>query len=146
MLTTSSIYFVASSSIPKTGETTVIGRMYVVCLFNGLIVILVGIVTTSLVVIHDDDPVSSSHLLEIFRRFDKDNSKCLDIDEAKNALTELGVDEDHQDRCLLILDANSNGIIEQAEWLKVSRSLTFNPRGPKMLARHHNSITGPVEF
>ena len=58
MLTTSSIYFVASSSIPKTGETTVIGRMYVVCLLNGLIVILVGIVTTSLVVIHEDDLLS----------------------------------------------------------------------------------------
>jgi len=142
MLTTSSIYFVASSSIPKTGETTVIGRMYVVCLLNGLIVILVGIITTSLVVINEDDLLSHSYLLEIFRRFDKDNSKCLELDEAKNALTELGVDEDHHDKCLLILDTNGNGVIELPEWLKISRSLTFNPKGAKMLARHHNSITG----
>lgn len=142
MLTTSSIYFVASYSIPKTGETTVIGRMYVVCLLNGLIVILVGIVTTSLVVIHEDDLLSHSHLLEIFRRFDKDFSDTLEIDEAKNALTELGLDEEQQHRLLLRLDPNRDGCVQREEWLQISKMLTFNPRGAKALARHHSRMTG----
>jgi hypothetical protein len=39
MLTTSSIYLFASDSVPKTGGVTVVGRMYLYCLFNGLLVI-----------------------------------------------------------------------------------------------------------
>jgi hypothetical protein len=92
MLTTSSIYLVASSSVPKTGEWTLVGSMYLYCLFNGLAVILVGIITTSLTLIEPEDGLTETALCDVFRRFDKDGSGVLEMDEAKNALTEIGAE------------------------------------------------------
>ena len=76
--------------MPKTGEWTIVGQMYLYCLFNGLAVILVGIITTSLTLIEPEDGLTETALCEVFRRFDKDGSGVLEMDEAKNALTEIG--------------------------------------------------------
>ena len=38
--------------------------------------------------------ISKSHLLEIFKRYDKDKFGFLNVDESKEALAELGLDEE----------------------------------------------------
>jgi hypothetical protein len=70
MLTTTSMYYVAASEIPNTGRSTLLGRLYLVCLFNGLAVIFGGVVTTSLTLVREDDLLTESYLLDVFRRFD----------------------------------------------------------------------------
>lgn len=142
MLTTSSVYLVASSSVPKTGEWTLVGQMYLFCLINGLVVILVGIVSTSLTLIEQEDALTESHLQDVFRRFDKDGSGELELDEAKNALTELGLEEREQSKCLMKLNHNRDGMIEMEEWLKISNIVAMNRHGHNALAKYHNTLTG----
>ena len=142
MLTTTSMYYVAASEIPNTGRSTLLGRLYLVCLFNGLAVIFGGVVTTSLTLVREDDLLTESYLLDVFRRFDTDQCDRLGIEEAIKALREVGLDEIQQKKCLLMLDIDGDGMISRSEWLRLRSFATFDRKGRVALARHHNYFTG----
>jgi hypothetical protein len=85
--------------------------------------------------------ISKSHLLEIFKRYDKDKFGFLNVDESKEALAELGLDEGEVSKCLMKLDSDRDGRFNRQEWLKVSEILSFT-KGSHALAKYHNHLTG----
>ena len=115
---------------------------YIYCLFNGLLVILVGILTTSLILVQEQDHLSEQYLTDVFRRFDQDQTDALDLDQAQTALIELGLDKEQASKCLMKLDADHNGQVTRSEWMRVRDILSFARQGSKSLAQHHNHLTG----
>merc|ERR1712136_255602 len=62
-------------------------------------------------------------LRSLFRKYDKDNSGTLDIDELQKLLIDdLGFYHDHVDMYMLLLDKNGNGCIDRSEFFEWFRS------------------------
>ena len=144
ILATTSIYRVASSQIPKSGEWTLIGKLYVYGFVNGLTVIMCGMLVTSLALIFQLDQLSEAHLKEIFTRYDMSMSGSLDADEVREALHELGLNHEEITKCLMRLPFNQDGVLTIKDWLALPQLLTFDSHGDKAIARHHNSLTGAL--
>ena len=98
--------------------------------------------TTSLVLVQEQDLLSEQYLSDVFRRFDQDQADALDTEQAHAALIELGLDREQASKCLMKLDADSNGQVTRSEWMRVRDILSFARQGSKSLAQHHNHLTG----
>jgi hypothetical protein len=73
MLTTATVYLVASRFTPHSNTLTSLSRMYILCFSMSALLVLVSIVTTSLNLIGPDDKISDQALSDWFRHFDADN-------------------------------------------------------------------------
>ena len=145
MLTTTSIYTALSNQFPNTSEWTFISQLYVFCFFFGLFVIVHAITISSLCFVWKEDKLSEGYLQAVFQRFDADNTGSLNVDEVRCALHDLGVNEEHIEKCILGLHFDKEGNLDLEQWLFLRERLTFNSKGAKALARHHNIFTGRQE-
>jgi len=144
ILTTTSIYFTASSQMPKGGYWTFIQRLYFYCLFNGLINICVAVVSTSLVLVEADDVLTETYLIEMFRRYDYNQSGNLGPDEVKGAMQEIGLSHEDVLRAFRMLDIDNDGQISKDEWLRLRSVVMFRRSGKSSLAKHHNYVTSAL--
>jgi len=144
LLTTSSVYTVASYQIPKTGEWTILGTLYLVCLINGLVVIVEAIIVTSLIVVQPQDPLSELFLRDKFRRHDRNLSGIIDVADARRLLKEIGLPSKEVPKAIARLTFDDDGNLSMHEWLRVSDFLIFDHHAHRAYARYHNNITSAL--
>merc|ERR1719183_1018070 len=137
MLTTATVYLVASRFTPHSNTLTSLSRMYILCFSMSALLVLVSIVTTSLNLIGPDDKISDQALSDWFRHFDADNSGFLDRKETAQALMALGLDRKERGRVFAIFDANNDGMIDIEEWRAISEITKKHDN----LATFHNVLT-----
>lgn len=123
MLTTATVYFVASRSTPQSNQSTIIGRMYIAALGCSFVLVFVSIITTALNLIQPEDPGQTKHLVAFFKQFDKDDDGQLDKKEFSRALTALGLDKGDQDKMMKCFMAEDDPTINLEQW-KAFSSLT----------------------
>lgn len=144
MLTTSSIYTVASTQIPKTGEFTILGTMYLVCLISGLVVIVEAIIVTSLIVVQPQDPLSELFLRDKFRRHDHNHSGSLDLADTRRLLKDIGLPSKEIPKAISRLTFDDDGNLSLGEWLRVCDFLIFDHHAHRAQARYHNGVTSTL--
>ena len=144
ILTTTSIYFTASSQMPKVGVWTFIQRMYMYTLINGLLNICIAVIGSSLVLVEADDQLTENYLTEVFRRYDYDQSGHLGPDEVKGAMQEIGLSAQDVLRAFRMLDSDNDGRISKDEWLRLRNIVMFRRTGKSALSKHHNYLTSAL--
>ena len=134
----------ASYQIPKTGEWTFVGTLYLVCLVNGLLVIVVAILVTSLVTVQPQDPLAEAYLLDMFRQRDRNNSGTLDANDTRRLLHDIGLPNLQVDKAMSRLDFDQDGSLSRAAWLRVADFLIFDHKAQRAISRFHNRLTGAL--
>ena len=135
---------VASYQIPKTGEWTFVGTLYLVCLVNGLLVIVVAILVTSLVTVQPQDPLAEAYLLDMFRRQDRNDSGFLDPNDTRRLLHDIGLPNAQVAKAMARLDFDQDGQLSRRAWLRVADFLMFDHESHRAISRYHNRLTAAL--
>lgn len=123
LLTTATVYFVASRSTPLGNQTTVIGRLYIVSLAVSVLLVVLSIITTALNLVMPEDEEALKHFMFYFKMFDKDGCGMLTGEQARHALATLGLTEWEQDKLLKhFLKSKHDGVTAE-QWRAIG-SLT----------------------
>ena len=130
--------------IPKTGEWTLVGILYLVCLFNNLVVIVMAVIVTSLVIVQPQDPLAEVYLKDLFRKHDHQRKGRLDVEETRRLLKELGLAPKDVAKSLSLLSFDDDRLLTRTQLLRVADFLVFDTRGRRTFARYHNNLTGAL--
>ena len=120
MLTTSTIYLVASRLTPQSNTSTSLSRLYIFCFICSAILVVISIINTALCLIQPEDQVSASLLKDIFAHYDSDSSGYLEQSEASLALQSLGLSADDQIKVWETFDADGDNRISMEEFMVCS--------------------------
>ena len=137
MLTTATVYLVASRLTPQSNSSTVLSRFYIACFLVNAALVLISIMNTALNSVQPDDKVSSDCLRKIFTHFDVDSSGYLDRAEAGLALKALGITATEQLKVYEVFDADKDERISMEEFLAIGELTKKNNN----LSTFHNYWT-----
>jgi len=137
MLTTATVYLVASRLTPQSNTTTILTRLYIVCFLLSGILVIIAIINTALNSIQASDSISEDVLMKWFQHFDGDHSGYLDRSEAAAALQALGLSKKEQQRVFKTFDSDDDGQISMEEWRAIA-DMTKKSDG---LSTYHNYLT-----
>ena len=119
MLTTATVYLVASRLTPQSNSSTVLSRFYIACFLVNAALVLISIMNTALNSVQPEDKVSAECLRKIFTHFDKDCSGYLDRSEAAVALKAIGITATEQQKVYEVFDADQDEMISMEEFLAI---------------------------
>ena len=91
MFTTTAIYFVAGQKLPDLSKLTLISRIYVVSLSANLLLTLTSVLSTAMNLVTQEKHRNASEAMQRYLMYDKDKNGELDEQEARAALTTLGI-------------------------------------------------------
>ena len=143
MFTSTTIYFVAGSKLPDIGDMTLISRLYIASLVLNLLLTIVSVLSTAMNLISQEAIRNSNENMQRYVMYDKDKSGLLDLDEARAALSSLGI----QNRPLQDTIFRRNGLtqghfevgLNPAQWQSMSADImAYRP------TVHYSLLTGPV--
>lgn len=116
MLTTATVYFVASRSTPQSNQSTSIGRIYIYSLASSFLLVFLSIITTALNLIQNEDKAQAKHLADFFEKFDENNDGTLDKGELRYALASLGLNDRESDKVMKFFITDDDPTINKEQW------------------------------
>ena len=136
MLTTATVYLVASRLVPQSNSSSVMSRLYLAAFSVNFLLVLISIVTTALNSIQPEDKISADRLQRVFEHFDIDHDGALDHAEAQRALTCIGLNQAEQQKIMSMFDDNGDSHIDFEEWRRIGE---LTKKGED-LSCYHNYI------